>query len=390
MLTEFKLALRAAALVAVIAAVSGCSKQADAQKAEAAPEKPNAPAEVALTPEALKSANIAVEAVGARPVSQTLRFTGTVEANQQATQQITPLVGGRVDQVNASLGTRVNQGALLAVISSPEVAEMHGKLLEAQARLNLANKNLQRIERLTELGAAAGKDLAAAQADMQTAEAEVAHLRNSLQAIDAIHESAGHNIAAVNLRSPITGIVTERFVNPGSGVESGKPLFTVANLSSVWVIANVPESQIALLHPGAAAQVSASALGNATIPGSVTFIDPNLNEQTRTARVRVTVPNRNELLKVGMFCEVAITPNVIPSSNQLMVPESALQRVGDRTVVFVEKGPGKFEVRNVGIGEKVSEYRIVTTGLAAGERVVTNGSFTLKSQLLKSEFAEEE
>ncbi len=91
-----------------------------------------------------------------------------------------------------------------------------------------------------------------------------------------------------------------------------------------------------------------------------------------------------------MFCEVSITPNVLAASDQLMVPEAALQRVGEGMVVFVETGGGRFEVRNVGLGEKIGEYRLVATGLAAGERVVTNGSFTLKSQLLKSEFAEEE
>ena len=294
------------------------------------------------------------------------------------------------EQVNAALGDRVKRGRVLAVITSPEVAEMHGKLLEGQARLNLARKNLQRTERLSELGAAAGKDLAAAQADMQTAEAEVSHLQHALRAVGALDESTSHNISAVALHSAISGIITERFVNPGSGVEPGKPLFTVADLSTVWVIANVPESQIALLHPGAAAEVRAAALGNATVRGTVSFLDPNLNEQTRTARVRVSVANRNELLKVGMFCEVSITPNVLAASDQLMVPEAALQRVGEGMVVFVETGRGRFEVRNVGLGEKIGEYRLVATGLAAGERVVTNGSFTLKSQLLKSEFAEDE
>lgn len=380
------LAILRAILTIFLALTVGCSRKSDPAKPDASDAK--TASVVTLTPEALKSAGLTIETIGPRPVSRVLRFTGTVEANQQATQQVTPLAGGRVEQVLASLGNRVTRGAVLAVIASPEVAEMHGKLIEAQAKLNLANKNLQRIERLTALGAAAGKDLAAAQADAQTAEAEVVHLRNSLQAVGALPEGAAHNISALALRSPITGIVAERFVNPGSGIEPGKPLFTIANLSSVWIIANVPESQVTSLHAGAPAEISASALGGSKIRGTVSFIDPNLNEQTRTARVRVSVENPNELLRVGMFCEVAITPNAVASDDQLVVPEAALQRIGDRTIVFVDRGSGRFQARDVGIGDKIGEFRVVVSGLSAGDRVVSNGSFTLKSQLLKSQFAE--
>ena len=374
-----------------LAGFSACSKKPEeAEKTETSEQASEGPSVVTLEPETLKSAGIEVLPVEPRPATRLLRFTGTVEANQQATQQVTPIVSGRVDQVRVSLGDRVGAGALLAIISSPEVAEMHGKLLEAHARQNLAASTLKRTQRLAELGATAGKDLAAAQAEAQTAEAEVRHLQDSLETVGAVPEGGEHNIAAVAARAPISGIVTERMVNPGSGVEAGKPLFTIANLSTVWVIANVPESQVSLLHAGASAEVRTAALGNGTARGTVTWIDPNLNEETRTARVRVTLSNPNELLKVGMFCEVAITPSIAAATSELMVDEPALQRIGDKTVVFVEKGPGRFEVREVSVGEKIDGHRLLLGGLSRGERVAVNGSFVLKSQLLKSQFAEEE
>lgn len=377
-------------LAFTLAALVACSKKEEVKPEETTAEKPAAASVVTLTPEAMKTAGIDVQAVELRPAAQVLRFTGTVEANQQATQQVTPLVSGRVDRVMVELGHRVGAGATLAIISSPEVAEMHGKLLEAQARRNLAASTLQRTRRLAELGATAGKDLAAAEAEAQTADAEVRHLQDSLRTVGAVPETAGHNIAAIALHAPIGGIVTERMVNPGSGIEPGKPLFTIANLSTVWVIANVPESQVSLLQQGAAAEVRAASLGNRALRGTVTFIDPNMNEQTRTARVRATLANPNELLKVGMFCEVAITPTAAVTTSQLMVDEAALQRIEDKTVVFVEKGAGRFEVREVNVGEKIDGHRLLLGGLAAGERIAVKGSFVLKSQLLKSQFAEEE
>lgn len=377
-------------LAFTLAALVACSRKEEVKTEEAAAEKTAAASVVTLTPEAMKTAGIDVQAVELRPAAQVLRFTGAVEANQQATQQVTPLVSGRVDRVMVELGHRVGAGATLAIISSPEVAEMHGKLLEAQAKRNLAASTLQRTRRLAELGATAGKDLAAAEAEAQTADAEVRHLQDSLRTVGAVPETAGHNIAAIALHAPIGGIVTERMVNPGSGIEPGKPLFTIANLSTVWVIANVPESQVSLLQQGAAAEVRAASLGDRALRGTVTFIDPNMNEQTRTARVRATLANPNELLKVGMFCEVAITPTAAVTTSQLMVDEGALQRIEDKTVVFVEKGAGRFEVREVNVGEKIDGHRLLLGGLAAGERIAVKGSFVLKSQLLKSQFAEEE
>lgn len=384
---------RAATFLLFIASVvvAACSQKEEAAKpVEATGSARPTPSEVKLSPEALEAAGVQIETVGRRAASASMRFTATVEANQQATQQVTPLVSGRVDRVSAALGDRVRAGSILAVISSPEVAEMHGKLLEARAKRALAASTLKRTRRLAELGATAGKDVAAAEAEMQTAEAEIRHLENSLRALGAVPETAGHNIAAAVLHAPISGVITERNVNPGAGVEPGKPLFTVANLSTVWVIANVPESQIGAITKGAAANVSASALGDRTIRGTVSYIDPNLHEETRSARVRVSVANPNGVLKVGMFCQVDITPNTSATTHQLMVPEAAIQRLGDKQVVFVDQGNGTFAAREITVGERIDHHRLVLSGMAAGERVVTNGSFVLKSQLLESEFAEGE
>jgi cobalt-zinc-cadmium efflux system membrane fusion protein len=401
--------------------------------------------EVILSPEALKTAGIEIAGVTQRPAVALLTVTGAVETNQQQTQQVTPLVGGRVERVNVVLGDRVRTGMVLATIASPEVAEMRGKLREAQTKLQLAQRNLQRVQRaenrvgvlsakakldeaeatlrrtrrLIELGVGAGKDLVAAEAAYKTAKAEydfqnnislnrevqeaqaqadmarteVSHLEQSLQALGASANGNGASTALIAVRAPTSGAITERFVNPGSGVESGKPLFTIANLSTVWVIANVPEAQLGNLHNGTPAEIRSSALGNAAVAGRVSYIDPQLNQETHTARVRVEVGNAGERLKPGMFVEVGFQAGTGKATGEdLVIPSEAIQKIGDRTIVFIpdEKEPGHFKVRDVELGAEVGGFRRVLSGLTLEDKVVTKGSFTLKAQLMKSQFGEDE
>jgi cobalt-zinc-cadmium efflux system membrane fusion protein len=442
-------------LVASLSLAAGCSsggaksgeKPAAEPKAEAREEHDES-GKVELSEEALKAAKIETVAVIEQAADETLRVTGSVETNQQQTQQATPLVSGRVERVHAALGDRVRKGAVLAMIASPQIAEMHGKLheaetalaiaernyervqksenrvavLQAKARLDEAEASLRRTERLIELGAGAGKDLVAAEAAYKTAKAEyefqsnialnkelaearaavdtarvdVRHMRDQLAALGAPvaagekDDDHSHDTSLIALRSPIAGTVTERLVNAGAGIEAGKPLFTVANISNLWVIANVPEAQVKTLRTGAAAQVRAA--DGEEIAGRVTYIDPLLNEETRTARVRVEIANPGGRLKVGAFVEVGFNSNAAGGEMGLAIPDEAVQRIGDRTVVFVPKEgeAGHFEVRDVEAGGVSSGRRRIINGLKTGERVVTRGSFALKTQLMKGELGEDE
>jgi cobalt-zinc-cadmium efflux system membrane fusion protein len=337
--------------------------------------------EVELSEEALEAAKIEYATATERPAVALLRVTGTVEANQQQTQQVTPLVTGRVERVNVALGDRVRAGAPLTVVSSPQIAEMRGKLREAETRLLTAERNLARVQkaenrvailsakarldeaeaalkrtrRLIELGAGAGKDLIAAEtahktakaeydfqsnislnkelaesrAEVDTARVDARHIRDALSAMgvpvpEGSRDTQRNNISLVTLRSPVSGTVIERMVNAGAGVEVGRPLFTVANISTLRVIANVPEAQVGSLRVGTPAEVRGAALGEEVISGRVAYIDPVLNEDTRTARVRVEVTNPRERLKVGMFVEVGFEAGTrgqeMAAENELVIP----------------------------------------------------------------------
>lgn len=290
----------------------------------------------------------------------TFVVAGTIEPNQQQLQQITPLVGGRVENIYVALGDYVKPGTMLVQIDSPQVAEMHGKLHEAETRLHLSKINLNRVQQaanrvsvlkakatldeaestlkrtkfLVSEGLTARKDLVAAQsefdrataeynfqkdislnrevtqakADVQTAQTETQHIRNGLKALDAHLSSekdpTEHDISRIELRSPIAGTIIERFVNPGSGFEVGKPLLTIANTKILWVIANVPETQMNAIHVGSSAKVK---LGDRLVPGAVSYIDPRLNEDTRTSRVRIEITNPENKIQVGSFAQVEFT-----------------------------------------------------------------------------------
>ncbi len=445
-----------AVIFSVACAGGGKSDQAkNASREEHPQDEHGAAGEIELSAAALKAAKLETAEAVAQNVGETLRVTGAVETNQQQTQQVTPLVSGRIERVNVSLGDRVRAGAPLAVVSSPQVAEMHGKLHEAETKLALAEKNLARIrqpesrvavlqakarleeaeaelrrtQRLIELGAGAGRDLIAAetayktakaeydfqsnvslnrevqqaQAEVETARVEVSHLRNSLRSLGADlpvgeHATMRHDTSLVVLRAPTSGAITERLVNAGAGIEAGKPIFTVANIANLWVIANVPETQVRRLRPGMAAEVRAAG-GDEAVNGRITYIDPLLNEATRTARVRVEMANPGERFKVGSFVEVSFRTRAEAAGElSLVIPDEAVQRLGDRIIVFVPKGNeephaqpeqgARFEAREVEIGGVTDGRRHIVAGLKAGERVVTTGSFTLKAQLLKGELGE--
>lgn len=399
--------------------------------------------EVRLSTELLESAQIATETVTSRPAIALLDVTGTVESDPQQTQAVSPLVAGRVEQVFVSIGDRVSAGQTLATIASTEITEAYGKFHEAENRLDIARKTLLRVRRsenrvgvlqakarldeaeatlkrtrrLIELGAGAGKDLIAAEtayktaqadfefqrnitlnkeiqeaeAEVKTAEIDVNHQKRSLLAfgvnISANDEDA-RNMIVVPLKAPLSGTVSERLINVGSGVQAGQQMFTLSNISSVWITANVPQQQLGRINIGMIAEVTTN---NQRFNARVTYIDPTINEDTRTAKVRLAVDNPGERLRPGMFVEVGFqTGTDAASGEELVVNSEAIQRIGEKTVVFVprENENGAFEVREIEAGGEIEGYTRVRSGLKLGEKVVTKGSFVLKTQLQKGEMGD--
>lgn len=332
--------------------------------------------------------------VSTGPANERLQTTGVVEPDQQQIQDVTPIIAGRIERVSVTLGDFVQAGTTLLTVASPQIAELQGTLRSDQAKLVEAEATFNRTEQLVELGAGAGKDLVAAEAAFRAAQAQVSQVQESLRALGANTTNADRPdtaTAVVAIRAPMSGQVIARTVNAGAWIEAGKSLLTIANLNTVWVIANVPEARLNMIRLGAPVEIRAPTLGASPLGGRVNYVDPQLNPETRTAKVRVDVPNKGQALKVGMFVDVVVQGTPTAGASELTVPSAAVQRIGERTVVFVPTAdPERFEVRDVQLGDEVGEAQVVRSGLTAGDRVVTQGGFTLKSQLLKGQFGEEE
>lgn len=379
---------------------------------------------------------IRLEVVQPASVATALRVTGTVELNPQTNVVVTPLVSGQVKQVLVTQGTRVRAGQPLVILDSPEIADLHVRLHDAETRRDMAARNLQRVERdesrvalvqarvrlnqaeatferlkqLFEAGVLSRqelqdaetayatakaeyefqkvvgleRDLREARAALEVATVEVKHIQDQLAALGAPLEAsddAAHPTAEITLVAPLAGLVTERTANVGAFVPVGTPLLTVADLRTVWVMAAVPEAQLGQVRLGQPVTIHAPVLGTSPLPGRVAFIEAQINTDTRTARVRIETPNPGERLRSGMFVEVSLLSSA--PMPQLVVPARAVQRIGTRTVVFVAgANPHEFHLRDIEVGETQDDKMVVRRGLEAGERIVVEGGLALKTQLV--------
>jgi RND family efflux transporter MFP subunit len=341
---------------------------------------------IPLSPDAVQRAGVVVAPVGRGSSATELRLPGVVEPHGYRQVVVTPLVGGRVTEVSAELGQRVRRGQALAQIYSPQLAEMQSRYVSARAMLDAHDRELRRTEKLAAIGAASRQEIerlhaehAAQTAAVQTSKTELELLGVPASTIDAL-DSGKSVSAAVTVPAPIDGVVTARTANAGLNVDATTPLLIVVDLSTVWVVADVYEVDFSRVHVGSEAVVTTSAYRDLALRGRVSYIDPQVNPSTRTAKVRVEVPNPRGELRLGMYAEALIagaTRDSVP-----MIPRSAVQTVGDRTVVYVAvpAEPGRFIEREVRLGPTSGDRVEVIAGVQPGDAIVTDGSFSLRAE----------
>jgi len=341
---------------------------------------------VTLSQEAVKRAGLVVAPVESASGTGSLRLPGIVQPNAYRQVTITPLVSGRVTRVLAELGQQVRQGQTLAQIFSPELAEAQTRYIAARATLEAHDKELARTQKLVEIGAASRQELERIHAEHAAQKTEVDSLRSRLQllgvaaaSLDAL--AAGKEGEAVtNVPAPIAGVVTERLANTGLNVDPAAKLFTVTDLSAVWIVADLYEKDFSHVRVGDVATITSAAYPALALKGVVNYIDPQVTTETRTAKTRVEVPNPRGELRLGMYADV-ILQTAAPAARTLL-PRTAVQTVSDRSVVYVAdaKTPGRFMEREVRLGEVVGDRVEVLGGVAAGDLVVKEGSFFLRAE----------
>jgi cobalt-zinc-cadmium efflux system membrane fusion protein len=365
------------------------SDSAPAPSAPPATAVDNAPlpdVTLTLTEESIDRAGIVVTPVASGTTGGGIRIPGVVEPNAYRRVDVTPIVGGRVTRVLVQLGDRVRRGQTLAEVYSPELAQAQTEYLSFVADLDAAHQQLRRTERLVEIGAASRQELEKVRAEHTAHASHVEGARSRLVLLGMTQESIkqlsspGDMSATTRVPGPIDGIVTERMANTGLNVDPSTKLFTVVDLSTVWVVGDLYEKDFARVRVGSPATVTATAYPDLALTGRVSYIDPQVTPETRTARVRVEVPNPRTELRLGMYAEMQI--GVASTRSVPLIPRSAVQTVGDRQVAYLvnPKDPGRFVEREIRLGEPSGEQVEVLAGLQTGDVVVTEGSFFLRAE----------
>jgi membrane fusion protein, heavy metal efflux system len=345
--------------------------------------------EVVLTPDALARAGIKTAPVSAIVGGRISTVPGSVTANAYREVKVTPIAPGIVTKVHADLGTVVKRGAPLLTLFSADLADSQTKYLSMLAMLEADHKKLERTRKLVEIGAASRQDLEEITAVHEAHETEVEAARQRLQLLGLSAEqvqalrSSSQVVSTIVVPAPISGVVTSRSANLGQVVAVGQELLSVTDLSEVWVVGDLYEQDFRAVRVGSEAAITTPAYPGLTLHGRVSYIDPRVDAQTRTAKARVEVPNADGRLRLGMYVTVSFTT---PGASVVVVPRSAVQAIGDRQVVFVavQGEDGKFVQRQVQLGSPVGDNYTILSGVQSGETVVVEGSFFLRAEALRN------
>jgi RND family efflux transporter MFP subunit len=355
-----------------------------------AAEAPPAEVEVLLPPEMVTQAGIKTAPATALDVTAAVQVPGIVTANGYREVRVTPLVGGIVTRVHVELGTAVKRGAPVVTLFSADLAEAQTKYLSMTAMAEAERRKLERTKELADIGAASRQELEEATAAYASRATEVEGARQRLLLLGLTREhvqrvtSPDQVVSDVIVPAPIDGVVTSRSANLGMVVGPGQELLVVTDLSDVWVVGDLYEQDFRAVRVGSTASLTTSAYPDLALRGRVSYIDPRVDPQTRTVKVRVEVPNAGGRLRLGMYMTMSFT--VKGGERVAAVPRAAVQAIGDRQVVYVrvEGEEGRFIQREIRIGRLVGDVYTVLGGLEPGEVVVTEGSFYLRAESVRN------
>ncbi len=309
---------------------------------------------------------LTIAAVSPQRVRHELQVPASAEADPAKITKISPPLPGRVVKLLVHLGDTVREGAPLFTFDSPDLAAAEADYLKARSAASQGQRALRRQRDLAEHGIGAQKDLEQAETDEEQARSELARAETRLKLLGMEPGEVGR---ALTVRAPISGRVIDLATAPGQYQnDPAAVLMLIADLSTIWVTAQVPEKDVQRVAVGDDARVQFSAYPGEQLSGRVRFVGDVLAPETRTVKVRIQLANERRRLKPGMFARVAVEGKEAP---ELLVPASALVVHGDQTFVFVEKAPWTFERRPVEVGEPLPAGVAVIRGLSAGERIVT-------------------
>ncbi|MDT8421990.1 MAG: efflux RND transporter periplasmic adaptor subunit, partial [Desulfuromonadales bacterium] len=346
---------------------------------------------VRLSAADLKEFGIELDTAAVGVLDQYVDLPGEIVLNTDRLAHVVPRVSGIVRQVDKAVGDQVSSGERLAILESRELADAKAAYLGAVEREKLARIYFEREELLWQKKVTSEQEyLNARQAQSEariartSAEQQLHALGCSEQELAALSGKTDHAYTHYTLSAPFSGTLIEKHITLGENVTTDTEVFTIADLSSVWVDINVYQKDLALIHKGQSVMIEIGH-GIPQVSGKIAWVGPLVGEVTRTAKARVILDNPDGTLRPGLF----VTAKVAVSSTAagIVIPKSALQSFEGRSVVFVQDEDG-FEPRPVLTGRENTTQVEILSGLQAGQRYVSQGAFTLKAQLSKGAFGD--
>jgi cobalt-zinc-cadmium efflux system membrane fusion protein len=373
--------LPALALAAAALALAGCGSGASdsAEKMTSYSTRQAVKAELFTVP-AEQMSHVKVAAVETTPLGRTLRLTGQVAYNGFRTTPVISAVGGPVSRVLVAPGEHVQKGQSLLEVSSPDYSQLRASYLKAREAYHVTDKNYARAQDLYAHSAIAERDLLQAESDRNQAKADLDASEQVLRILgvprpDALEKAPPS--PELPLLAPFAGEVVERLCSPGQLLQAGgTQCFTISDMSSVWVLVNIYQNQLAYVHPGDTVEVQTDAYPT-VFHGRISYVAPALDPNTRTLQARIVTENPGEKLKKDMWVTALVQAGKI--ENTLTVPDSAVLRDTENLpFVYVLVGENQFGRRSVTIGGTQGGRIEILSGLKAGERVAGDGSLFLQ------------
>lgn len=355
--------------------------------AASAPASGDAKSGLILTPQEQKDAGIQVQAASESDVAATVTLNGTLVPNQDRIASVLPRLAGRIVSAPVPLGGAVRAGQPLAVLESIDLGDAQSSYRQARSDATVADAALERSQKLAAEDIIAQKELQRARGDAERARAALRAAADKLRLLGvAPTPPESRQDAIYPVVAPLTGTVIEKHAVPGALAEKD-PLFVVADLSTVWLEADVFEKDLALLKTGSPATVSVAAYPDRPFQGRLTYVSSTMDTASRTVKARIEVPNADAALKPGMFATARITSSA--TVHALVLPAPAVTLMNDKPSVFVLTPKG-FEARTVETAARPDGTVEVRAGLSPGDKVAVAGAYALKSRVLKSSLAKDD
>jgi cobalt-zinc-cadmium efflux system membrane fusion protein len=370
----------ALALLSLLLLSVSCGDVKEVPK-EVAKVAPVSALSVVAMPDLLKELRIGNPRMTA--VTGRLQVAGRVEANESRQARISSPVGGSITRLEVVEGQNVKKGDLIAVVRSTALADAQLSFLKASSQRQLVQRAVERADRLLEAGVIGSAELQRRQADVSLAEAEYSSARDQLRvlgmseaAIQALERSRTVN-AVTEIYATISGTVMERHVTPGQILQAAEEICVIADLSQVWLVADVPEQSAGNLTVGKAVEAEIAALPGERVFGKLSFVSAIVNPETRTVLARMDLPNPDRRFKPSMLATMTLQDL---AETQMVVPDTAVVRENNQEYVFLQIGPNSFVLHKVELGSEYGSVRVVTSGLQKDDNIVLDGAFHLNNE----------